>query len=415
MVRHAATGWCSVFFVATSFLGVDSLGAQSTLAVGPGGYPQIRDAIAAAQPGDLILVQPGAYLPFHLAIGVRILAPSGATVTTPPGGPGIPWVHDVNPPAGQQATIVGLSFVTNPSYPPAEPPVTVRATGNVVFADCVFRNWSDYSSNAVVCNGDVQFDRCQWSSVWDCMSVLGGRVVANECQFQASQVQWAGSDPCCIVASNGELSLHFCVLNGADASGSPSFVGGPAIRLAGSARMSLADCTVTGGDSVTWASTAIVNNSTQPVLHARSNIAGGHGTLSWYPPLAGPGPAFQGLAQTALLIGGGGSSRPTVGSPYLGSVIGATNSLVAIVLSFDRAAATVVPFASQPIHFDPATASGFSCGLASNFSPWPGYGFYTWQTAPLPASMTGMQFWLHPLVLQGGAFHVGPTFGGIAY
>lgn len=414
-MRHAPAGWSPILAAATSTLFATALAAQSTLTVGPGGHPQIGDAVAAAQPGDLILVQSGSYLPFHVPIGVRILAPNGATVTTPPGGPGIPFVHDVNPPAGQQATIVGLTFATNPAYPPAEPPVAVRATGNVVFADCVFRNWSDYSSHAVLCNGDVQFDRCQWNSVWDCMSVLGGRVVANECQFQVSRVLWAGGDPTCIVASSGEIALHFCTLRGADSIGSPNLVGGPAVRLVGSARMSLADCTVAGGSSQTWASTAIVNNSTQPVLHARSNIAGGHGTLSWYPPLAGPGPAFQGAAQSAVLVGGGGQSRPTVGSPYLGSVVGPVNSLVAMALSFERTAATNVPFAAQPIHFDPATASGFAFGFANTFSPWPGQGFYTWQTGALPAAMSGVQFWLHPFVWDGATFQVGPTFGGIAY
>lgn len=414
MTKPAAARWHSILAVATTLFAT-ALTAQSTLTVGPGGYPEIGDAVAVAQPGDLILVQSGAYLPFHLPIGVRILAPNGATVTTPPGGPGIPWVHDINPPTGQQATIVGLSFVTNPAYPPAEPPLTVRVTGNVVFADCEFRNWSDYQSTAVICNGDVQFDRCRWNSVWDCMSVLGGRVIANVCQFQAYRVGWAGSDPGCIVASNGEIALHFCNLHGSDSIGSPNFLGSPAIRLSGATRLSLADCTVAGGISQTWASTAIVNNATQPVRHARSNIAGGYGTLSWYPPLAGPGPAFQGAAQTATLIGGGGSTRPTIGSTYLGSVLGPTYGLVAMVLSFERTAATNVPFAAQPVHFDPAAAIGFSYGIANNYSPWPGYGFYTWQTATLSASMSGMQFWLHPLVWDGATFQVGPTFGGIVY
>jgi hypothetical protein len=415
MKKHAVAAWPSILTATTTFLLAGALSAQSTLTVGPGGYAEIGDAVAAAQPGDLILVQSGTYLPFNVPIGVRILAPNGASVTTPPGGPGIPWIHDVNPPTGQQATIVGLTFVTNSAYPPAEPPVTVRATGNVVFADCVFRNLSDYASNAVICNGDVQFDRCQWNSVWDCMSVLGGRVVANECQFQASRVVWAGGSPSCLVAGNGEIALHFCNLRGAASIGSPDYIGGPAIQLSGTARLSLADCTVTGGDSQTWASTAIINNSTQPVLHARSNIAGGHGTLSWYPALTGPGPAFQGAEQTAMLIGGGGWTRPTIGSTYLGSVIGPTNSLVAVALSFERTAARNVPFAAQPIHFDPAAAIGFSYGVANASSPWPGYGFYTWQTATLTASMRGMQFWLHPFVFDGITFQVGPTFGGLVY
>jgi hypothetical protein len=393
-----------------------ALSAQSTLNVGPGGYAEITDAIAAAQPGDLIVVQQGAYLPFDLSIGVRILAPDGATVTTPPGGGGLPWVHHIQPPAGQSAQLVGLSFRTNSAYPPAEPPVALSVTGNVVFADCTFYNWSDYASQAVTCNGDVQFDRCHWSSVNDGMSEVGGRVVANACVFEAFQTLWAGSTAGCIVANNGEVALNFCQLHGSDSISTSAPIGVRAIRLDGTARLTIADSVVEGGDSVTWASTAIVNNTALPVQHARSNIVGGHGRLSMVPPLSGSGPGFSGPEQTVALIGGAGATTgPRVGSSYYGSVVAPVGRIALMVLSFERTPAATVPFVAQPIHFDPTTATVYGFGLTSDFSPWPGTGAYIWQTVTLPTSMIGEQFWLHSLVWDGALFQVGPTFGGVAY
>lgn len=390
-----------------------SLAAQATLTVGPGGYAQISDALLVAQPGDRIVVQPGSYLPFDVAIGVRIVAPTGATITTPPGGGGIPGVRTVQPPAGQQATIAGLTFANNTVYPPAEPPVTVRAFGNVVFADCEFRNSSDYPSNAVVCNGDVQFDRCRWSGVWDCLSVIGGRVVANECVFTPFEVMWASPNPSPLVANAGNIELNFCELRGAPYG--TTFSGAPAVRLSGSATLSVADCLITGGNSASWASTAIVNSTTQPVRHARSYIAGGQGTLSWYPPLSGPGPAFSGPEQPAMIVGGGGAQRPSVGGNYFGSVSGATNSLAVVILSFERSAAMPFPLTAQPIHFDPAQAFVFAGGTLAASLPWPGTGTYTWQVGTLPAGLVGVQFWMHTLVWDGSIFQVGPTAGGLVY
>lgn len=79
------------------------------------------------------------------------------------------------------------------------------------------------------------------------------------------------------------------------------------------------------------------------------------------------------------------------------------------------AVALTVPFAAQPIHFDPTAAVAFSYGLINTPLPWPGSGFYTWQTGTLTASMTGMKFWLHPLVWDSATFQVGPTSGGVVY
>ena len=44
---------------------------------------------------------------------------------------------------------------------------------------------------------------------------------------------------------------------------------------------------------------------------------------------------------------------------------------------------------------------------------WPGFGTFTIQTASLSQAMQGLEFWLHPLVWDGGALQVGPTLGGV--
>jgi hypothetical protein len=396
------------------FLLLGNSAAQAVHTVGPTGHAEIADAIAAAAPGDLIVVEPGSYLPFAVPIGVRIVAPDGATVTTPPGGFGIPWEHDVHPPAGQQATIVGLEFRTNPVYPPAEPPVALHVTGNVAFADCVFHNWPDYPHAAVTCDGDVQFDRCEWSSVHDAMVVLGGRVEANDCVFRAETVMWAPPGASCLVAHAGQVTLHSCDLRGSPASSPTSLIGAPAIRLDGLASLRLADCVVAGGSSITWASTAIHNQSPNPVLHARSTVTGGSGLLLQVPPLYGTGPGYFGPQQATPRIGGlAVATGPQVGGTYYATTIAPWNSPVALVLAFERTEAIAVPFAAEPVHFDPATATLIAIATATDFVAWSEYGACTWLVGQLTPAMFGGEFWLHPLVFDGTLFQVGPTFGGL--
>lgn len=406
------------FLCATSlplaFAGVTA--AQSTLLVGPGGYAEIADAVAAAQAGDLVVVQPGTYLPFNLSRGIRIVAPDGATVTSPPGGGGISTVCNLQTPFGEQASLVGLTFTQNPIYPPAEPSVVVHVLGNVVFADCLFHNWADWGGPSATCNGDVQFDRCEWNCIFDCVSVTGGRVVANDCTMRAYRAYaYGGFEACCIDATAGETRLNFCDLRGSDG-GIHGPTGSPAIRLGGSARLSVADSSIHGGASQFWASTAIDNDSIHPVLHARSTILGGHGLQVMTPPVYGPGPAFYGPAQAAQLIGGVAvAAGPRLGAPYSGTVLAPHDGITITVLSFERTVALLVPGVGEPIHFDPATASVYSFGISSWGSPWPDIGGHPWQTVPLPQSLFGEQFWLHALFWDGVTFQVGPTFGGLVY
>lgn len=84
------------------------LPAQTTHLVGPGGLPQIRNALANAAPGDLIHVQPGTYAQFDANVGVTIRALVPGTVTiaydiafAPAGCSANPFCGVIEGPGGQ--------------------------------------------------------------------------------------------------------------------------------------------------------------------------------------------------------------------------------------------------------------------------------------------------------------------------
>jgi hypothetical protein len=101
------------------------LPAQATHLVGPGGHPQIAGAISVASPGDIILVQPGAYIGFNASKGltIRALVPGTVNVTAA-------LFVLVEPPSGQIVNVVGLNL----------PAVLVR--GDATFERCTIANAS---------------------------------------------------------------------------------------------------------------------------------------------------------------------------------------------------------------------------------------------------------------------------------
>ena len=160
----------------------------------------------------------------------------------------------------------------------------------------------------------------------------------------------------------------------------------------------------------------VANYTSFPVEHARSQVVGGvDASGAQRPPISG-------LEQASSLTGGYGPpppgfgliGGPEVGAAYTATVVGAASSLVAIGLSFDRAAANTLPSIAQPVHFDLANVILFTWGVAATPLPaWPGFGTFEVQTAPLTPAMAGFEFWLHPLVWDGSVFQVGPVLGGV--
>src|SRR5215475_12174153 len=66
-------------------------------------FTQITDAIAAASPGDVLIVHPGAYQSFTLSIGLSIVGQAGVSA---------PAVQITNVPSGARAAIASLAFQT---------------------------------------------------------------------------------------------------------------------------------------------------------------------------------------------------------------------------------------------------------------------------------------------------------------
>ncbi|HEX6812403.1 MAG TPA: hypothetical protein VF384_12315 [Planctomycetota bacterium] len=133
---------------------VPAAAAQATHLVGPGGFPQIRDALAVAAPGDVINVQAGTYAQFDVTVGVTIRALVPGTVNiafdwafAPPGCATTPTCPPTQGATrfliltGQSAHVVGLRFVaTTPTIGPNIFP-RVEVFGNrVTFDQCEFRS-----------------------------------------------------------------------------------------------------------------------------------------------------------------------------------------------------------------------------------------------------------------------------------
>jgi hypothetical protein len=92
-------------------LALVNLAQAGVTTVGPTGtFPDIQPAIDAAQPGDVLLVEPGSYSPFVLSKALRIYAAPGATIDLHPGL----QAEVTGIPAGAEAVIAGLTLGTCP-------------------------------------------------------------------------------------------------------------------------------------------------------------------------------------------------------------------------------------------------------------------------------------------------------------
>ncbi|MBK8096183.1 MAG: hypothetical protein IPK26_03705 [Planctomycetes bacterium] len=293
------------------------LGAQNILRVGAGGFAEIRDAITAAAPNDIVEVAPGNYQAFVLDKPLVITA--------------------LPAPAGQIVQVLGTGMMTT-SVTELRPPDGTRA----FVTNIHFRNPWFYWKHAVrVTRGTVCFEECTLEAAHDSpepgLRVLNAKAHLRHCLVQGPR-SLTGTPPT-IHADNSALFLVDCFVRGGDLAHKASshggngihvtdsslhlvrtdviagssngiacisnWQGGHGVLLQGTSPAWLADCTVRGGDgSCRAGGDALRNLGTVPSQLARTTLTAGTGT----PP-------------------GASSSGPTLAAPLLG-LTGGTVGLV---------------------------------------------------------------------------------------
>ena len=153
--------------------------AQSTFVVGPGGFPQISDALAVAAPGDVIQVEPGAYGIFFANFGVTIRAVTPGTVSIA----GFIGSFVFTPP-GQHTHLVGLDFS-----------IVNAHSANVTFDQCTMNGYSPLlvtDSTVHMQDCEVTTDGSQFLSNAGALRAEGSYVTAVDSTF-ASVSEFATS------------------------------------------------------------------------------------------------------------------------------------------------------------------------------------------------------------------------------
>ncbi|MEM7305792.1 MAG: hypothetical protein AAF682_03945 [Planctomycetota bacterium] len=152
-------------------IGLASRAQAATLTVGPPGsgaqFDQIQSAVDAAQPGDVILVQPGSYAKVTVDKPLRILGDgSGPVVIGASLANGV-VVEDIA--AGQELVLSGVEVQATPAGLPEPASVLVRdCAGTVVLHDLLV----DFPGSQV----GVQVEDCARAVLLACRVLDGGAV-----------------------------------------------------------------------------------------------------------------------------------------------------------------------------------------------------------------------------------------------
>lgn len=286
------------------------LAAQAVLRVGPGGFAQIRDAIVAAAPGDVIEVAAGTYLAFTLDKALTITAlpsPPGTIVQVVGTAMTTPSITELRPPAGTRAFVTNVHFRNMwVSYWPH----SVRVTrGTVCFEECTFEAADDRFEPALrVQNAAVHLRHCLAlgrnhlvTATAPTLEATNSDLFAIDCVVLGGHLTHkAGSDGGTgISATNTQLHLVRTDVAAGSSNGiacNNQFGGGHGVILQGTSTAWFADCTVRGGDGFCRAGgDALRNLTTTPVQLARTTLTPGTGTP--------PGVASIGPTTPAPLLG----------------------------------------------------------------------------------------------------------------
>ena len=327
--------------------------AQTTHLVGPGGLPQIRDALLIAAPGDIVLVQPGTYAQFTANVGVTIRAAVPGTVVVdldltvlPPTCTGLCILAEsatrLQPPAGQTVHCEGITFTSTPqsSFVVHQ----VRADGGTVsFTNCTLR--SNYNSALTATQARVHLQECTLENLgtgngWPALTATSTTVTAVRCVFRGS----TGT----ATLTNAAVQLRSASLQGSELQlfgGVMIFGGGgAALDLDATSSAWISDSQLTGGGGAC----PVVNN-------------GGSGRIDRSVLLPSLGSCTS--LPSALVLGIDSTTPPQTGAPFVVDFRTAPNQLIGIYAGGTLGNGALPSLADQPLGLD--TANAWFAGLVT--------------------------------------------------
>ncbi|MCA8948654.1 MAG: hypothetical protein KDE27_04085 [Planctomycetes bacterium] len=376
-------------------LGAPAIGlvAQTTHVVGPGGFTEIRDALAIATAGDHILVHPGVYAHFEalVPVTIRAAAPGTVDVRYDQGFPAFEATHFA-PPTGTWSHVFGLRFIGNtvfafPSGTIAHHVVVDR--GGVTFDSCTF----DARSRATLTVNDAStfLQQCTVSnSTTLAIFPIGPGIAATDATLSlidtavhgGGDTLYAGSPA--IDATNSSLHGSHVQLFGMQSISQPSQ---PAVRATGGA-LWLCDSTLTPGTS------ACALETSGTATHLDRCTIQSTGTNCSNPTGTG-------------LLGVTRPQPPQHGAPFRLDFTTAPNGFVAVFANF-ALAAQQLPHLVQPALIDSPSALPAGFLIADNA----GLAAGSWMI-PFGWNYVGIGLWFQGLTGTTLPLQTSPLAGGL--
>ncbi len=218
-----------------------AVAAQTTHTVGAGGFATIAAALAAAAPGDVIVVQPGSYGPFQATFGVTIRGaiPDSVAVDT----------SNVSCPTGQCIHLVDLAF-----------PALFVDGGTCTLDRCVVGagGVNPIHAGLAATSTRLRLQQCTLGGVSQPYTPFGTfpALRATSCAVTAIDSTFRGLDGASSFGGPGypAVLLHDSTLHGSglslaggNASGNGLALPGPALSASGASTFWICDSTLTGG------------------------------------------------------------------------------------------------------------------------------------------------------------------------
>lgn len=356
-----------------------ALPAQTTHNVGPGGFSQIRDAIAVASAGDRIVVAPGTYATFFDNVGVTILAATSGTVQiaysplfpncSPPCLP-LEGATRFAPPAGATSHVIGLGFPPTATFVNGLQVFNrvVVEGGHVIFDQCTMeaRSGSALRSTNATVHMVLTSVRSNDAPAGEAAAAMVGSIVtAVECQFYGPPSSVPGPG---IELTGTTMTASFLYTVGGTGAAGPSGPGAPAFRTDSRSRCWLSDCTFIQGSRTTCARDF---GGAAYLMRSTSLTASGCSPNWSIAPLLG-------IRQAAPLVGG---------QPFQLLFKTTPASFVGVLVSPRLSTQTSVPELTQPWFAPPGSAT-YALLFPDRF----GSVSVNW---PVPAALVGGSVWLH--------------------